>query len=292
MTLFTDELPIVTTDEELTALKTRYATYDEYYIASGAIADRRPRFEELWKLYQPHADRHFLSEVKKQFHQRTWEMYVGCALLKNKISFSSENEGPDFLVQAGERKVWIECIACNKGEGADKVPPLQYGVVQDVPEDEMCIRIAHALKTKKETYDRYRKQERVGNSDPLVIAVNAGALGHPETNIPLLMKCVFGIHHQTVTIPKDGGAPRLGWSYRDFIEKKNESKVSVTFFFENENASISAALYCRNNVLNHSADLGQDIVVIHNPFAANPLPQEVFVGLKNYKMDQNGDIAL
>src|SRR5262245_60685099 len=102
----------------------------------------------MWEVYRPHADRHFLSEVKRQFHQRTWEMYVGCAFLKNGIPFSSTNDGPDFLIESAGKKVWVECIACNKGEGPDKVPPLEYGVVQDVPEDEMCIRIAHALETK------------------------------------------------------------------------------------------------------------------------------------------------
>lgn len=71
------ELPFVNTDEELQEIKNKYPTYDEYYIASACIKERKEIFEKLWKNFSCLADDHFLHEIKTQFHPRTWEMYIG-----------------------------------------------------------------------------------------------------------------------------------------------------------------------------------------------------------------------
>ena len=76
--IFTDNFPLITTDQELQVLKDKYPDYDSYYVASGSIQDRKKRFDDLYQKYHPYTDSHFLTEVKKKFHQRTWEMYLGC----------------------------------------------------------------------------------------------------------------------------------------------------------------------------------------------------------------------
>ena len=70
-TLFTDSFPIISTAQgnqaafdELEVLKTQYPNYDAYYVASGSVEDRRKPFEDLYQIYQPFADKHFLKEVK------------------------------------------------------------------------------------------------------------------------------------------------------------------------------------------------------------------------------------
>ena len=227
--LFTDNFPLVTTDAELQVLLRTYPKYDPYYVASGSIASRKEEFEKLYEKYHPYADGHFLSEVKKQFHQRTWEMYLGCALLDRGISFISEDVGPDILIEGSGKKIWIECIACTRGDGDDKVPTLRYdGHVQDVPDDEMIIRVASALKNKYEKYKKYVASGIVKEDDCFVIAVNAGALDHPEM-MPLILQSVFPIGHQTLSFPIGGGEATSGWTTRPFRTKKNGSQVPTTF---------------------------------------------------------------
>ncbi len=290
--IFTDNFPLVTTDPELQVLKDQYPDYDSYYIASGSIQERKERFDVLYQKYHPYADRHFLTEVKKKFHQRTWEMYLGCALLDRGIIFSSKDIGPDILIEHEGKKIWIECIACEKGDGADRVPDLYYGVVQDVPSDEMLIRIAGALKSKFEKYKKYLEDGVVKDTDQFVIAVSRGDLGHVDAAIPLILRVVFAMGYPTITMPRDGSPSRSGWSTVPFIEKRNGSKVPMTFFLEKEYEGISGVIYCKDTVLNHPDVLGEDIVVVYNKLAKNPLSDGVLDSFKKYKCEENGDLHL
>ncbi len=37
--------------------------------------------ESLWKVFEPYADKHFLSDCRNHFHQRFWEMYLCVSLI-------------------------------------------------------------------------------------------------------------------------------------------------------------------------------------------------------------------
>jgi hypothetical protein len=39
--------------------------------------------ERLWTQYHPYADAHFLTEIRRDFHARFWEMYLTCTLLQS-----------------------------------------------------------------------------------------------------------------------------------------------------------------------------------------------------------------
>jgi hypothetical protein len=64
-------------------------------------------------------------------------MYVGVSLLQRGFQLASTDEGPDFSITKNAQRAWVECIACMPGEGEDRVPPMLYGTVQRVPEEEM-----------------------------------------------------------------------------------------------------------------------------------------------------------
>ncbi len=94
-TIFTIELPCVENNEELEKVKQRYRKYDPYFIASGCCKERREIFDKLWSNYKSYADSHFLSQIKTNFHQRSWEMYVGNVLLEKGLNIQcvAKNEG-------------------------------------------------------------------------------------------------------------------------------------------------------------------------------------------------------
>jgi hypothetical protein len=291
-TLFTDDFPYIESEAELQTLKDQYPEYDSYYIASGSIKERKEKFDALYERYYPYADSHFLTEAKIKFHQRTWEMYLGVCLLDKDISFSSEDIGPDFLIEKDGKRIWIECISPEKGDTDDRVPDTIYGIVQNVPSDEMLIRIAGALKIKFEKYKSYVEKGIVKVEDQFVIAVSRGELSHVDAALPLIFRAVFAVGHQTFTIPRDGQPPQYGWSSIPSIKKKNGSEVPMNFFINPEHDGISAVIYSKNTVLNHPDKLGDDLIILLNKIAKNPLSEEVFDSFKIYKCDENGDIHL
>jgi cellulose synthase/poly-beta-1,6-N-acetylglucosamine synthase-like glycosyltransferase len=122
-TIFTVELPLIKTNEELEKIKQMYPKYDSYFIASGCCKERREKFDKLWEKYKLCADGHFLNQIRTNFHQRTWEMYIGNVLLEKELTIQSQNEGPDFVIDNIAYTHYIECVAPTKG---DPVKPDQF----------------------------------------------------------------------------------------------------------------------------------------------------------------------
>ena len=270
--IFTDSFPSVKTNKNLQKIKEHYPNYDPYYVASGCIKERQEKFDKLWKSYKPLADKHFLSDIKKHFHQRTWEMYLGAVLVKNNFGISSLDRGPDFVINKGRAdEFFIEAVACEKGDTKDKVPDIIYNTVaqnvfvaQDVPENEMLIRLVNSLESKYKKYKDFIKKE----NKPYIIAVNKGELDHLDPQIPLILKCLFGIEFQS--LPIRGGSPgRPHWTRRESICKKSGAKVLMTFFEQKEHNEISGVIYSTERVLNHPNNLGEDCILVHNPNAKN-----------------------
>lgn len=151
--LFNVELPTATNDEELDKIKSLYLEYDPYFITSGCSRERREKFNKLWNKYKIYADSHFLTQVKINFHQRTWEMYLGNVLLEKGLKIESNNEGPDFIVKDIG---YIECVAPTKGDNTktDSVPEPYIAKkpgdirLNSVPFDKIILRITQVLKDK------------------------------------------------------------------------------------------------------------------------------------------------
>lgn len=276
--LFTDDLPIVKNNEELQKIKDMHPDKDEYYIASGCIRGRRDKFNKLWNIFKPLADRHFLSQIKINFHERSWEMYVGCLLKKTFTNVSSGDSGPDFIInKGGINEIYIESVACKHGDSPDKVPELIPASniddisVHDVPEDAMLLRLASSISYKAEKYKSFIQSK----NKPYIIAVNKGALRHPDPEIPLVLKCLFGFGYQCFK-RIDGELVYAGWNMRDVVSKSNGESISMKFFEDKNNDFVSAIIYSSENILNAPDEIGSDCVFIHNPNAKNPISLNEF----------------
>lgn len=144
-TIFTIDIPLSKTNKDLDKLKKQFDEYDPYYIVSGSIEDRKLNFDKLWKNIKSMQISIFLSQVKYNFHQRTWEMYLGNVLLKNFL-INSNNEEPDFIVN---NNIYIKCIAPTKGNDSkvNSVPEMHVAksfsemIDQNVPVDKMILRM-------------------------------------------------------------------------------------------------------------------------------------------------------
>ncbi len=288
--LFSENFLISKTDEDLDNLQAQYPTYDRYYIASGSISDRKKFFNEMYEKFKPYADSHFLIEAKTNFHQRVWEMYMACVLIKNGLTIVSNNKGPDIKLVIGGKTVWIECVAPKKGEkdNENSVPDIKYGVVQDLPEKQMLFRLRNSLDEKFKVYEKYLSDGIVKKDDIFIIAINRASLDHTDPGIPLIFKALFSIGFLSFPIKKlkEEGNSKFGkpsWTLRSVVPKGNGSEVSMNFFQNPNHAGISAVIYSKNSVLSCRAKTGEECVLTHNPLATNPLSEQVFPFFEQYR---------
>ena len=291
-TIFTVELPPIETNEELEKIKQMYPKYDSYFIASGCCKERRERFDKLWVKYKPYADSNFLSQIKTNFHQRSWEMYVGNVLLEKKLKIQSQNEGPDFVV---DKIAYIECVAPTKGDPnkPDSVHEMFVVIapeeicVQDVPVDKMILRITGVIKDKAlDQYKNWKNKKWFDSKMPFVIAVNTGDLSHVEDpSMPNVLKALFGFQFMQINV-KTG---IINFSHRDKVEKSNKEPIPVNYFINNDFSFVSGVLFSDKSVLNHPENIGEDCIFVNNPFADNPVDESFVKLFKNWTASKGND---
>ena len=282
--IFTDDFPVVRSGEELQKVIKKFPEYDPYYITSGCIKKRKELFDSLWQIYQPLADKHFLSDCKKHFHQRVWEMYLGVSLIKNGLDISSSKSGPDFIVNKGrENEIFIEATACTRGTTKDAVPEEYFAEtpeeirVQDVPYDKMLIRITNSLDYKYKKYKDFIEEEE----KPYIIAISRSALGYLD-GIPLIFKCLFGLGFQSYKMI-NAKLFNAGWKRKKQLIKESGAKIPISFFEEEEHSIVSAVIYSDRSVLNYPKEIGSDCIFVHNPMAKYPVDTKIFSYFKKYK---------
>lgn len=299
--LFDENLGIAKNKKELSLLKKQFSSYDPMYVGMSTIPhfeDARKWIEDLWTLYESYADKHFLQEFKRQFTQRAWELYLGATLLNRGYLLEKHSDtGPDLKLSlekpTDSNKLWIEAIAVEKGEKQDKVPDIEFGKAMDVPEQQMLLRLTNALTKKHKIYTHYLAKNIIGKNDPFIIAVNRSDLEHVDPGIPLILKCLFGIGHQVLSISTGKQQPKIkatesNWTKRTDIKKQTGNNVSMLFFDTLDYSGISAVIYIINNIINSPRtpkEMGEDFVIVHNPFAKNPLSTNFFPFKEQWKVD-------
>lgn len=284
--LFDENLGTTSSTTQLAKLKKKFSSYDPSYVALSTMTTRpeiRTWLEMIWKQYKPYADSNFPYEFKKQFNQRAWELHLGSTLINRGYELGSHSDaGPDIRIPYKSGNVWVEAIAVEKGDEQDKVPDIEYGKAMDVPEKEMLLRLTNGLVKKHNKYLEYLKKDLVGQEDPFVIAIDRSPLEHPDAQIPLILKCLFAIGHQVLFLKREGPQPETvgsTWSTREKVNKISGSEVEMLMFRDSSYEGVSAVIYCPWNLLNSPRDpqkMGDNFVIVHNPFAKNPLPDNFF----------------
>jgi hypothetical protein len=242
------------------------------------LDDFRVRLEQLWEIYEPFADKNFYSEIKRQFGPRAWELYIGATFVKRGNTLNKHiDSGPDISLSMNSNNVLVEAIAINKGTSPDKVPEVEFGKLMDVPEEEMMLRITTGFSKKYKKHLVDIDKGVVSRNDSFVIAINRAGTDFLDAQIPLILKCLFGIGYQTLTIGKSVKAVKdeSNWTQRNSITKANGEIIPMTYFNDPEYGLVSAVIYCTKDIINgpiDQKDLGDDCVIVFNPFAKNPIP--------------------
>jgi len=260
----------------------------------------RRHTNQLWGKFEPYADKHFLEEFRRNPDQRFWEMYLGCCLLDKDIKLKErqKQKGPDFCFEANSKMAWIEAITPTAGqEGSpDYIPELicssEVTVAQEVPRDKIILRFRAALDEKEKKFRAYEKDGTIRKDDIKIIALSSGAIrGHSMSGTqPFILSAVFPIGHPYVALDgKTGKVVERGHGFQSAVTKANGAAVETLFFTGPSHSDISAVIYSDADIGNPRSQLGDDLLVIHNPLAANPLPRGLLPCASEYWAEDGGD---
>jgi hypothetical protein len=237
----------------------------------------RNRVDQMWTAFRQHADENFDTEFRTSTHARYWEMHLTCLLLDSRGDVVCPKPGPDVLLIGQSFRTWVEAVVAGPGdpEKPDSVADPPAGVVFGYPEGRVLLRYRNALQAKLHKFREYEDKGVVGGSDRRVIAVSGAGipLAFLDHDPPDIVKAVlpFGDDYATVDVDT-GDVVDTGFTYRPEIMKSTGNPVSTDIFLGPDYADISGVLFSATDISNPPPSPGEDLVFVHNPRAANPLP--------------------
>jgi hypothetical protein len=248
--------------------------------------DVREYCEALWRRYEPlNGDPHFLSDARNNFHSRTWEMILTCALLDRGYPLvRPPSDGPDICIapRAGSPTVWIEAVIVELGSGGDHAGRVttervgDHGALFNVQPEKTILRYTSALATKTRQLDEFRRRKVVAPDDIYVVAIN-GALLDDYTSadtVPEVMRSVYplGDAYFQYSIGQEPPRVEYGHYFRDHVGKVSGTQIPTDSFLSGRSAGVSALLYSKTSAWNPQPRCLDYVSVIHNYSAANRLP--------------------
>lgn len=262
--------------------KSKFPVYDPYYVMNGVCKDRRKKFNKLYSKFSQFADSNFLSEIKTNFHEKSWEMYLGNVLLKHGETLVNSRTkkcpgGPDLNI---DDSIYIECICSDRGTGEDALPKMELGF-HDWPRKELVLRITNSFMKKVKHYNRWIKNSCTGQDAkncPYIIAINTAELEHIQTlyELPLVVTPLFGFGDMQINM----ASGKRSFSQMDDIVKKSGKPVSMGLFESDAFKEVSGVIFSENFVINNLESIGKDCYFINNPFATNKISKERFSYMK------------
>jgi hypothetical protein len=216
-------------------------------------------------------------------------MYLAVALIRRGYEVRSRGgTGPDFCVIDGDTSIYLEATAPGPGEGPDAVPEPPPMVASTVPEKQILFRLRGAIESKLDQFKQWVAEDVVSDSQPYIIAVNGRRIwpSRLEGNLPFIVKAVFpfgdySVVWNTITNEITNGF----YSHRDTIRKAFGSEVKTDLFESDAYGEVSAVLYAWCDCANHTVNLGDEFIVVHNPRARNPIRHGLFPFGHEYTSD-------
>lgn len=244
--------------------------------------------ESLWSRYSPYADAHFLDEIRIQFHQRFWEMYLAVTFIDRGFTlYRHKRAGPEFGVDIGGRRYWFEAVAPTAGEGPDAVPQLQFGrpEASRVPQEQIILRLTGALAAKSAKWSKDLAAGLVSGEDGFIVAINDRDIRKSSFggDMPYIAKALYGFGDLAVAFNRATmEIVETRHQYRPAIAKVGGAQVSSKAFIAKECPQVSAVLYSGVDAANFPGILGADFMVLHNLEPSVPLPLEALRFYREY----------
>lgn len=269
---------------------------DNQYKLLFSVADFghiKDSLESMWNLFEPYADRNFKSEIKINFQDRFWEMYLGSYFLKNKFRLNERkgNAGPDISI-CHPKSIYIEATTPANANGPDNIPQPELEKVTEVPHEKKILRYCSSIKEKYKKYGTYIAKEIISINEPYVIAINGFKLPHKYSDIypPDIVRAVLPFGDEVGIINLENN--QIVDSYFEFrpnISKYNKRLVSTTIFSSSDFSEISGIIFSYANAFNLPNIPGADLIFIHNPYADHPLEKGWLLAGEEYWVD-NGEL--
>ena len=236
--------------------------------------------QALWDECEPFLDLNAQNHAMQDLPSVFWELYLAHALQKAGVSLvpqprtKKQQRGPD--LRAENPEVWIEAITPTSGTGPDAMQHTPLGICYDVPVQSFILRLRSAIKEKAGKMATYIHDGVIPADKPAVIAISSSLLPtniQEQPHVPRIVRAVFAVGNLVLEIdPTHQRDTQMAVERRDEVANAKGASIRTDVFLDPAFAHISAIIYSYQDWVNIPKHPGDEMTVIHNPLATNPLP--------------------
>jgi hypothetical protein len=209
----------------------------QYISEASAHVASRSLLQEVFALL-PDPDGNFVLDFQTTgFDARIWELYLSAFFFNVGLKVTRPNDRPDFMVERGGAKVWVEATTANPTQEWAAPPSQEHDHWSE--QEETAIKLGSALfsKMKKEYWDLPHV-----SGLPLVLAVADFHRSDPMRNSSAALESyIYGMRANLKGNPSDNDT---GYELQTIENHTLGSKSIPTGFFQQPNTEhISAVLF-------------------------------------------------
>jgi hypothetical protein len=281
--------------------------------AGSAGHQIKTALEGMWPRYEPYADSDFQNAFAIDEDPSFWEMYLALVLLEGRrklrkreeLTKAQRDEGPDICIQKGNRKIWIEAMAPDRGAekpgepNPDRVPKLKEGLndARDAPRRQIELRITGALRSKQKKFEIYRQNGIIDKKDSCIVAVSGGQFMLEAVGelLPHVISAVYPFGEKITLFDQETGRLRTHFAFSPEIEFQKTERPNEpprenpkrTAFLSEEYKSIAGIIWSLRSI---GSFVGQphDLMYLHNKAAERPIPRRWFDWADEYFPNRDG----
>jgi hypothetical protein len=277
----------------------------EYLKKSEFMAEVRQYFESLYDSLESKnlLDKHFNDDFRNQVPQRWWELFVGNWLLNQPTvtALSAYSNGPDFKIELDGKSCWIECVAPwpkNKNECINRQLPAQS--VAHLNSSDFVLSITDSVAKKSAKFANYLSNKIVGMNDTHIIALSMTTSRNIDileaNDTPILFQSLLGLGQRAIRVPVGSDSVTIPFelvqTHRFEIPKKSNAPVQTNSFLTGIHKNVSGILYSIHRYVDCPNPQTTDLLLLHNPTAANPLPRGSLALVKEYFVENDQLVLL
>jgi len=266
---------------------------------------------EYYEKYKDFLDLKFVSQMKDDFPACMSELYF-CHVFIERLNLEimhASDKGPDFYLP--KLKCWAEIVTATHGKqgNINSIAPEDYdiGTGYEVPVDKIKLRFSTCLGDKFKKISKYIEEKTIDDDKPVVICVSGGWLCNsfgmpinPVGGLPEIAQVLYGCGNLVYHIGRNsrtilGSEIELKMQIPKLKIESLSEPINIGHFQSEKYAQISAVIYSWKSIFfNFDPEkIGNDFVVMHNPFAKNPLERNAFnCGIEHIPTVHDDSIAI
>jgi hypothetical protein len=261
----------------------------------------REHLEAIWNTHGhllPEAPEPFLSEFRRHFHPRAWELYMlGWLARSGAVIERPPGYAPDLCATHPDfGRFWIECVVATVGTNDNAVWQRTDETVWGGPPDEpLMLRYTSVIATKVAKITEYRDAGVVRPDEPVLIALNVGPIRDADLNdftMPLAFKVLYGFGHM-LQEQLETGEVRTYVVPQPTITNARNAEVSTQIFRDPTGSVVAGLLLTRTDVVSlcYSVTSEPPVLLAHSPNAIVRVPIGVLPVRGELWIGENGDFV-